>query len=302
MLPAPARAAEPFPMNDVPPPIDLGSWTIFSDIAGQVSERVDNPIVTIAAVAVARADIGEARRQLVAGFGGQPRKWRDGRVTGFANIARVATDFQIRTAAWQLYRQSEQWRQFYEQAQVFHEEATSRSGERLTFLKGDDSMRMFLFIRASDHLVGNLLKARYPWAPAAATIDIEYVVDSDFKTCETRALFQWATTQWAETTALRRLLGVVPRARAYVETEEEEPLLLLPDYIAGVFHHADTRTRLGLPVVPPAVARGLVDTLRRALGKRLYEVAEDFNQQYPLAHDGPTGNTPRGPHTHGDLT
>jgi len=37
--------------------IHLGSWTIFCDIAGQVSESPANPVVTVTAVAVAREGI-----------------------------------------------------------------------------------------------------------------------------------------------------------------------------------------------------------------------------------------------------
>src|SRR5262245_20820880 len=50
----------------------LGAWTLFADIAGQVSARPQNPIVTAAAVAVPSDLVGLTRTRLRQRFEGQP--------------------------------------------------------------------------------------------------------------------------------------------------------------------------------------------------------------------------------------
>jgi hypothetical protein len=69
---------------------------------------------------------------------------------------------------------------------------------------------------------------------------LELVVDTDLHEAETREQFK-SLLDWTKNSHLHLDLDVSTRATGRVETEQDEPLLLLPDYIAGVYHHADPR-------------------------------------------------------------
>lgn len=131
-------------------------------------------------------------------------------------------------------------------------------------------------------LIARILGARHPWDDSGAEIEIELVADTDLRGEEDRKLFcQWLV-DWGKTSRLITELGVHPLVAARCQTEQEEPLLLLPDYIAGVYQHADPRTRLGMPVVTSEEASAAVHALRERLGSRLFENPEDFAEEYPL--------------------
>jgi hypothetical protein len=186
----------------------------------------------------------------------------------------------------QWHRSTEKWARFYTQAREFRNNAQMEIDKPLAYLNGDEVMRMYLMGQGFAQLVGRLLRARHPWRGRRATLDLELVVDTDMRAAETREQFKEALQEWTVTSHLHEELGVEPSITCGVQTEQEEPLLLFPDYIAGLYHHADPRAKLSGPVASPDNASRLIQELRIALGARLDEHAEDFTQEYPLDHDG----------------
>jgi len=266
--------------------VHLGAWTIFCDIAGQVSESPDNPIVTVAAVGVAREVLRQIRGRLVRSFNGTPTKWKRGGLSGAARIAALTVAYRLPTAVAQCHRSTEKWSRFYTQATKFRSKARMDLDKPLGYLDGNEVMRMYLMGQGFSQLVGRLLKDRHPWGDRRATLDLEVVIDTDMHEAETRQQFKEALQEWAVKSRLHEELEVEPSITCEVQTEQEEPLLLFPDYIAGIYQHADPRARLGHPVASPDDASRLVQELRLRLGSRLYENPEDFAQEYPLDHDG----------------
>jgi hypothetical protein len=82
--------------------------------------------------------------------------------------------------------------------------------------------------------------ARHPRGKRHATVDLELVVDTD---CTKPRLGNnsRALLDWTKNSHLHLDLDVSLVSLGRVETEQDEPLLLLPDYIEGVYHHADPR-------------------------------------------------------------
>jgi hypothetical protein len=82
-----------------------------------------------------------------------------------------------------------------------------------------------------------------------------------------------------------RQIGVEPIITIRFAREQEEPLLLLADYLAGGFHHSDPRAALGEPLAPPADVRTLFDGLRGRHGPLLTIDDKKFGELYPLKFD-----------------
>ena len=264
--------------------VHLGAWTIFCDIAGHVSENPDNPIVTVAAVAVPPERIGHVRKRLLRAFDQTPMKWKKGGLDGWSSVAHVITRFDLPVAVSQLHRSGEAWTRFFAQARTCLEAAGERLVNKSAFTP-DNVVRMLLLSRGFSGLTGRLIRSRYPWGALPATIDIEEVADSDLKGPEAEELFKTSIAQWPDNSRLRGEFNVVPTARARIATDDDEPLLLLPDYVAGLYHHADPRTRLFLPVVLPTDAEQAVLNFQTRMGKKLHELPGDFDESYPLDHD-----------------
>jgi hypothetical protein len=257
---------------------------MLADIGGQVSASPANPVVTVAAVAISSESRDSVRRRLVSRFDTEPVKWKRGRLEGLRHVVQLCATYSARVMVIQVRRDSERWTRFYEQAMTFKTEARDRTGRTLAYLDGDEVMRMFLFGTAFAELTGRLLRARHPWGDRHATINIDLVVDTDLKEGESRDHFLWTLQEWTRSTALPPQLKLAPSVHGRVETEQQEPLLLLPDYIAGIFQHADSRARLDAPLVSPSKAGRAVENLRHMLSPHLYELAHDFVYQYPLEH------------------
>jgi hypothetical protein len=266
--------------------IHLGSWAIFSDIAGWIRENPDNPIVTIAAVAIPPERVKKRRAQLLEAFDGAPVKWKKGGLTGWRRIAHVITKSEVHVAVSQVYRVGEPWRQFYSQTNAFLSAAATRLGEVPVYLSADNNMRMTLLMKGFAALSGRLMRMRYPSTARQATFHADIVCDSDLKGAEAEAFWCRAVEEWpTKNSELLDVYGVHQTVRARLASDESEPLLLLPDYVAGLYHHADPRTWLAVPVAPPQDASLAVEELRARKKARLHELPEDFSDTFPLVHD-----------------
>jgi hypothetical protein len=146
-------------------------------------------------------------------------------------------------------------------------------------------MRMMLLIKGFAGLSERLLAIRHPWNAKVASFRMDIVTDSDLKGEEAQALFRRAIEDWPNHSRLFDELGVRQTVQARLATEETEPLLLLSDYVAGVYHHADPRTHLASPIATPLEASTAVEKLRARMLKRLHELPEDFDETFALDHD-----------------
>ena len=98
---------------------------------------------------------------------------------------------------------------------------------------------------------------------------MDIVADSELKGPEAEKVWREAIEEWPSRSRLSVELGVWKTARARLEPEEREPLPLLPDYVAGIYHHADPRTRLARPIVTPKQALRWFKASARAWGTAL---------------------------------
>ncbi len=89
--------------------IHLGAWTIFCDIAGWVQENPDNPIVTIAAVAMPPETVKKWRAQVLEAFVHAPVKWKAGGVEGWNRILPITTKRDVHVAISQVHRAGTPW-------------------------------------------------------------------------------------------------------------------------------------------------------------------------------------------------
>jgi hypothetical protein len=179
------------------------------------------------------------------------------------------------------------WIRFFDQAKAFMAEAEQHLGDRPPYLQADATLRMHLLGRAFAKLIGRILRARHPWnRDRPAILDLELILDTDIPNQEAR---DWYTKQleedWSQRSRIISELNVQPRVQARFAAEEDEPLLLLPDYLAGVYLHADPRARLGNPIVSPIDASAAVLEFRRRHEGHLFEDTEEFTEEFPLDHD-----------------
>jgi hypothetical protein len=265
-------------------PVHLGSWVFFSDLSGQVTTKLANPIITAVAVAIPKDLVSPLRTQVRRQV---PAKWKTGRLAGLSTVVGLIERHGLRVAVSQLHVADEaKWETYIGDGEAFRQMAVARAGKPLHYLQPELWLRAELLMRPSAHIMGRLLSARHQPEVEAYRIDIEVVTDTDLRTQDTVEQFRVTVLRWPEITRVRQILGLHPTVLdVRCETEQVEPLLMLPDYLAGVYQHADTRTRLAAPVVSGEEAVLAVEQVRRQLGEDLFVDTFDFDDMYPLGHD-----------------
>ena len=99
---------------------------------------------------------------------------------------------------------------------------------------------------------------------------------------ETRAVLSETLSDWATTGPFSRAANLDIRVSGSFQTEQDEPLLLLADYMAGSFNHADVDAVIEKPVAPLVDVRKAVQAFRLVHGSRLQEKRLPFKEIHPL--------------------
>lgn len=187
--------------------IHLGAWTIFCDIAGWVQENPDNPIVTIAAVAMPPETVKKRRAQVLEAFAHAPVKWKAGGVEGWNRILPITTKRDVHVAISQVHRAGTPWGQFYDQAKAFLDDAEPRLKGRPVYLTADNIMRILLLSKGFAGLIGRVVRARYPWGSRPARLHMDIVADSELKGPEAEKVWREAIEEWPSRSRLSVELG-----------------------------------------------------------------------------------------------
>jgi len=266
----------------------IGAWSFFCDIAGQVYAH-HNPIVTVAAVAIPRELVKPVRSRLVRAFGGAPVKWKTGKLDGFSKVVSLVVRSKLHVsiaqvhcsdpATWQGY--FAQGRDFVKGASIHLPDDPLRSADWVPTA----ILKTYLLADGFARLTGWIVGERHPWGSGRVEVDLHFITDNDFSDIVTAKTFaERVATTARNAPSILADRGVVPVVKSFCLTEQVEPLLLLPDYLAGVYHHGEPRARLASPVVPADTARAAVAEFR--MRHRKIRVDEDeFDGAYPLGWD-----------------
>jgi len=155
----------------------------------------------------------------------------------------------------------------------------------LPFMQPGVVMRYYLLSECSALLLGLSIRggklSNIIDASGLRSLELEIVADSDIQGDLNKCEFENIWRKWATTTRLRDILHIGPEIDAVrIETEQQDPLLLLPDYLAGVSHYEASVNSVIPPIDLPATQiDALFDRLREAAGNRLQQCY--FDKKYP---------------------
>lgn len=230
----------------------MNRYTLFADIAGRVAlDTTGSDRVTGAAVAVATQEVPAVRSKVVGCF----PKWR---VATLADAERAVDLLVAETAAVSavtVHKDTDAWRQFWADAPPLHEAIVAQDRRGAGFVKPANAVTFWLFgsafALASAHAIKTGLSQRLVDHRGREAIERTIVCDSDIKGDENIDVFEslWERADGSQPRLERMGLRFYTRSVA-VTTEDEEPLLFLADYLAGIVHAAFITDpgRLRLPV------------------------------------------------------
>lgn len=213
----------------------MTTLSLFLDIAGRVTKesQIDS-YFTVASVIIPTADVKKVRTRL----GDNLPKWRNATSESLSLVADCVSEYSVASTVVKIEKKQPAWGKFCEKASEYHGYLTKTLNEKVGFAKpGNVLKRRILGLGAA---TGLGLHIRYHGRPELFDQDglnmlrLEITCDSDIQGTENRETFKTFWEKWAKSPRLPHDLLI----RAYIDrvefkTEEDEPVLQLPDYLAG---------------------------------------------------------------------
>jgi hypothetical protein len=216
----------------------MNRLTILGDIAGRVSIRtVGSPRVTGASVVIASTDEETVRAVL----GPSTPKWRDCTTTDAARVVDLLLRHGIAVGAMSVNKDTDHWRAFAEDSQVLQDAIVNQSRSAAGWAKPSVVLSFILLSGSAAIATGLALRRtagrRVSGADGLDPIERYLIFDTEVSGAESVEVFKafWEPNR-APRSRLAQLGVRMTHADVQLLSEQDEPLLLLADYAAGLIH------------------------------------------------------------------
>jgi len=229
----------------------MNRLTLFSDIAGRVAlDTRGNPRVTAAAIAVATDTVSEIQSKLPSAL----PKWGKCNLSDAERVIDLLTSHAVSVGIFSINKDTAAWHQFAEDSKTLQRAFVAKLSPPAGWAKPTNLLTFCLLGGACAIAMGHGLRNARPGIVdnnGLQMIECSVVCDSDISGEENLEVFQsfWQKRR-APTSRLAELGFELSYKTVRVATEQEEPLLLLADYAAGIAHASllPSPGRLPLPL------------------------------------------------------
>ena len=262
--------------------------TLFLDAGGRYSHSKDVPIV-FAGVAIKTKTVDAVREALLAATKGHIFKWsKSNQARESAKIIfRILGKGQVCGVVRIIWKNTAEWDRYFEDGQRLYEKGVKRAQEAIPYAKPMNTFKLHQFGLVSADLLGFYAQRhrnRLPKKNAPVqSILVTDVFDSDIQGQTNQDVCKDVFAQiQGSLPQTEKHLRIRPEFKVTIKTEEEEPLLFLPDHLAGYYYSRkayDAQEQEGWGSLLAAVEPLIV-----GLPPNCYHIAESsFRDEYPLS-------------------
>ena len=223
--------------------------TLFLDIAGRVT-RASTPdtYITVGGVLVPTCREDEIRKSL---SGGVP-KWRDSTRESLRLLQSVFHDPDIQSVVLQFEKKLPEWNRFWDDGYNEHKNLAGLINEKVGFARPGTVTKYLAFGLCSAIGLGEKMRReglpRLVDQHGFGILRLRVIHDLDIQGEDNQDTFSYMWKSWAESTQTRVRLQISPTVDAVeFRTEEDDPILVLPDYLAGLIHYRTAPTVIEKP-------------------------------------------------------
>lgn len=235
--------------------------TSYSDIAGQLTASSANADrVTVASVYLPAGGLKAIRKQLPPSF----PKWRNATDAHVEYVVALILRESLSVSAGAVDKTTPEWKTFWEDASDTHSGVASIEGGSVGFLKAATMIKFILFGTAAaaalGHAVFTGMIPRHPSQRGKIAIEEAVVLDNEIHGDDNREALVDIWRKINSHQPLSNSAGVTRTVKTVqLTTEQLEPLLLLPDYVAGLVQASRSQADVLLrsQVTPQAAVAGL---------------------------------------------
>lgn len=265
-------------------------FLLVGDVAGRMSRDIaGSNRVTSAAVAI-DADAADDLRLLVAR---RFKKWSQSNSTDAADMVDLLANSAAGVAVCSFEKSEPAWSKFWEDAKPLHDAIVREERRAASFVKPANAALFVVFncafTIAMAHAVATCRKQTSKDSFGLNLYERTVVCDSDLQGQENVDVFRYLWSESDSNQIRVNQLGMSLQTRAvHVASEEEEPLLLLADFAAGLGQsaHVPSPGRIAFPVGHAESQRLLAKLVSADKGAVFDQAfAFEYREMFGDAHD-----------------
>ncbi|CAK8721761.1 MAG: hypothetical protein CDV28_104106 [Candidatus Electronema aureum] len=245
----------------------MKKYSLFLDGSGIIAkEAANHSYYTVGGIIVDTAEVEEARNSIsIVG-----KKWRDIDNSTATKMVRAILDNAMAISVMQIEKMQPMWENFWNEGMQFHSVIASAEKSRIGFLKPSTIIRYDSFRRGSTQAVGYCLRCQgLPKiiTPAGYSIlDITMICDTDIQGEENADMFYDMCHDYHNRSKLKEKYNLeIKMSNVALKTEQEEPLLLAADFVAGCFQWHLGKSEVPLPKqLDKSCAESIVSEFKRS--------------------------------------
>lgn len=225
----------------------MNRYSLFLDVSGNVARETTNQsCYTVGGIVLATGDVEKAR----AAISWVGRKWGDMDNASATKMTEAIMACSMTISARKIRKSQPCWDQFWNDGDSFHNFMASAEKSRVGFVKSSNVIRYAAFCEGSAHSLGYCLQQhglpRIVAPDGFSPLELNVTCDTDIQGQENIDTFLYIWTEYQSRSKMKKELGVELKMQTTeLKTEQDEPLLLAPDFVAGCF-----QWYLGKPEVP----------------------------------------------------
>ncbi|MGQ0555427.1 MAG: hypothetical protein ACT4PN_05720 [Nitrospiraceae bacterium] len=220
--------------------------TFFLDAAGRYSHSKETPIV-FGAVGMQTKNVHAIRECLLKATGGSLVKWSnsEGNAETAKAIFRLLAERRVIWTAQILWKNTPEWDSYFKEGKRLYEMCVKKAQEAAPYAQPMYTFKLQHLGGASGDLLGLYLRRHALMLPRqnrpAQRITVNAVFDSDIQGDTNQKICQnvFAALK-GELPLTVQATRISPHFRVTITTEQEEPLLMLPDHVAGYLYSTKT--------------------------------------------------------------
>src|SRR5262249_36203050 len=214
------------------------------------SHSKEAPLV-FAAVGMWSSAVDEVRESLLTAMKSEPRKWSDSEDAAEQVKAafRLIAKRQLYGIVHIIWKDTEKWDLYLQNGQAIYDKGVKNAQEAMPYAKPMNTLKLHLFGIVLADLYGHILhQNKYRLKPKSndlRSVTVKGIFDSDIQGEKNQEIFRNVMGGVHELQQTEEATGIRTTFSPSISTEQDEPLLLLPDHLAR-FYYSKTMYGKGL--------------------------------------------------------
>lgn len=267
---------------------NLPDITIFLDAAGRFSRNDLSTPIVFAGIAIENRKLPKIREGLLRIINGKKVKWSN--VDNNIDLAKKMFQSIVKQqllASISTYRKSNPcWGKYWEEGEKIYQTGITNAQESMPYAKPSMNLKFNLYSNEAARLWGYYIRSCYPKMASHRPDkthfqNVSVVIDTDIDGASNQAVIKKVFDATTEMPRVKDLLNLKLEHSLQLKTEEEEPILLIPDFLAGYTYSAEAYG-INQNNSWGDLLRSITPLMKKYSSSRIFKEKLDFNEQYPL--------------------